>query len=63
VEEKIKKTFWLVLEIALMFAAAMYLIKLGLCYLSQIWWGVLIIAALVIIGLFVWRWWKNRHGI
>jgi len=62
-QEKIKGAFVLVLEIALMFAAAMYLIKLGLCYLSQIWWVLLIIAALVIIGIFIWRWWKNRHGI
>ena len=60
--EKIKGYFIVILEIAAVFALAMFLIRLGICYLSQIWWVLLILFVLLIAGLFGWHWWKEHHG-
>ena len=57
--EDILKKF---LKYAAIFAAAVFLIQLAVCWLSQIWWILLIIAILVAAGWFGWRWWKNHHG-
>jgi len=62
VGEKLKGYFMVLLEIAACFALAMYLIRLAICYLSQIWWALLILAVLVLAGILGWRWWKDRHG-
>ena len=60
--EKIKGYFMLFLEIAAVFALATFLLKLGICYLSQIWWALILLAILVAAGWFGWRWWKDHHG-
>ena len=60
--EGIKKAVMTVLEIAAIFALAMYLIRLAVCYLSQVWWVLLILGGLAAAGFFGWRWWKNRQG-
>jgi len=61
-QEKIKGLFMYLLTIAAIFALAVYLIRLAFCWLSQIWWIIMLIAALVIAGIFIWRWWKNKYG-
>jgi hypothetical protein len=60
--ENLKKAVMFVLEIAAILALAMYLFRLAVCYLSQIWWVLLLLAVLIAAGWFGWRWWKNRHG-
>ena len=60
--EKIKGYFMLFLEIAAVFALAMYLIRLAMCYLSQIWWVLVILVVLAAAGWFGWWWWKDHHG-
>jgi len=62
VGENIKKFFVTLLELAAIFALAMYLIRLAVCYLSQVWWVLLILAVLVAAGWFGWKLWKERHG-
>ena len=51
-----------VLEIAAIFLLAVYLLRLAICWLSQIWWILLIIAVLGIAVGVGWRIWKNKRG-
>jgi hypothetical protein len=60
VDEKPQKLIARLLEFAAMFALSMYLIKLGVCYLSEVWWILLILAALAVGGYAVYRLWRNR---
>jgi hypothetical protein len=59
--EGLKKAVMAVLEIAAILALAMYLFRLAVCYLSRIWWVLLILALVIAAGIFGWRWWKNHH--
>jgi len=49
------------LEAAAIFALAIFLIKLAICWLISIWWILLILAVLVIAGVIGWKLWKRRH--
>ncbi len=49
------------LEAAIIFALSAYLIKLGACYLTQVWPVIAIIATLLIIGVIIYRIWKRRN--
>jgi hypothetical protein len=60
VEEKPKKLITRMLEFAGLFALSAFLIRLGVRYILEIWW-VLIILAIVTAGAIIgWRAWKNR---
>jgi len=60
--EGIKKGVMTFLQIAAVFALAMYLIRLAVCYLSQVWWVLVILAALGIAVAVGWRVWKSKRG-
>jgi len=60
-EKKTKGPLMTILEAAAIFALSMFLLRLGICYLSQIWWVLLILVVLTVVGIIGWRWWKNRH--
>ena len=49
------------LEAACIFALSAFLIKLGICYLHQVRWALIILAVLGIAGYIVFRILKNRH--
>lgn len=54
---------WLerLLEAAIIFALSAYLIKLAVCYLSQVWPTLVIIATVLIVGVIAYRIWKRKH--
>jgi predicted negative regulator of RcsB-dependent stress response len=58
----VKKGVTTFLEIAAIFCLATFLLKLAICFLSQIWIALLVIVVLTAAGLFAWRWWKNHRG-
>lgn len=49
------------LEIAIMFAIAAYLIRLGVCFLSQVWPAIVIIVTLILTGIIAYRLWKKKN--
>lgn len=49
------------LEAAIIFALSAYLIKLGACYLTQVWPVIVILATLLIIGVIIYRYWKRKN--
>lgn len=54
---------WLerLLEAAIIFALSAYLIKLAVCFLSQVWPALVVIATVVIAGVIAYRIWKRKH--
>jgi hypothetical protein len=50
------------LKYAAMFAFGMYLIRLAVCYLSQVWWVLVILAALIVAGFIGWKLWQKYRG-
>ena len=56
-----KKLLTRLLEAAAVFALAMFLIRLGVCYLSQVWWILLILAGITIAVVIGWRFWKHQQ--
>jgi hypothetical protein len=60
--ENVKKAMLTVLQIAAILALAMWLFRLAVCYLSKIWWVLLILAVIIAAGVFGWRWWKAHRG-
>lgn len=60
-EHQPKKLITRILEFAGLFALSAFLLRLGVCYLKEIWWALLIIAILVIGGSFLYRLWKRSH--
>ena len=51
-----------IFETALIIAASGYLIRLGVRFFLEVWWVLLIIAAVMAGAAIGWRIWKNRHG-
>ncbi len=51
-----------IFEAALIIAASGYLIRLGVQFFLEVWWVLLIIAAVIAGAAIGWRIWKNRHG-
>lgn len=49
------------LEIAIIFAIASYLIRLGVCYIVQVWPVLAIIATLILTGILIYRIWKKHN--
>ena len=49
-------------EAAVTIAASGYLIRLGVRFFLEVWWVLLIIAAMTAGAAIGWRIWKNRHG-
>ena len=61
-EEKVKGVFTKLLETAAIFALAVFLIRLAVCWLMQIWWVLIILAVLILAGFFGWHWWKTNRS-
>ena len=57
-----KKLLARLLEAAAVFALAMFLIRLGVCYLSQVWWVLLILAGITIAVVVGWRLLKHQQN-
>ena len=51
-----------IFETALIIAASGYLVRLGVRFFLEVWWVLLVIAAVVAGAAIGWRIWKNRHG-
>ena len=49
------------LEAAIIFVIATYLIKLGVCYILCVWPVLVILATVVIGGVIAYRIWKRKH--
>lgn len=49
-------------EAAVIIAASGYLIRLGVQFFLEVWWVLLLIAAVTAGAAIGWRIWKNRHG-
>lgn len=49
-----------VLEAAAIFLLAMYLLRLAICWLSEMWWVILIIVVVGIVIAVGYRVWKNK---
>lgn len=59
-ENQPKKLITKILETAVLFALSAFLIRLGVCYILEI-WQVLLIIAVVIAGIAIgWHVWKSR---
>lgn len=49
------------IKFAIGFALSAFLIHLGICYLMEIWWELLIIVVLIIAVFAAFRIWKSNH--
>jgi len=56
----LKKAVMTVLEAAAIFLLAMYLLRLAICWLSEMWWVILIIVVVGIVIAVGYRVWKNK---
>lgn len=59
-EHQPKKLIARLLEWAAMFALAAFLLRLGVCYLKEIRWVLLMIGIVVAIIVIIYRVWKNN---
>ena len=48
-------------EATVIIAASGYLIRLGVQFFLEVWWVLLVIAAMIAGAAIGWRIWKNRH--
>jgi hypothetical protein len=55
-----KKLIARFLEFAAMFALGCFLIRLGVRYLLEIWWIVMIVLGVLFVGAIALRMWQNR---
>jgi hypothetical protein len=60
-KEKPKKLISRILEFAAMFWLSTWLIRIGVSYILDVWWVLLIIAAVVVAVIIGIRIWKSRH--
>lgn len=60
-ENKPKRLLEKLLEAAIIFVIATYLIKLGVCYILCVWPVLVILATVVIGGVIAYRIWKRKH--
>jgi hypothetical protein len=47
-------------EFAAMFALSVFLVRLAICWLAEIWWILTILCAIAIGGIIGWRVWKHK---
>lgn len=59
-ENQPKKWITRLLEWAAMFALAAFLLRLGVAYIKEIWWILLILAAVVSAVVIAYRLYKNK---
>ena len=59
-ENQPKKLIIRILEFAALFALSAFLIRLGVTYIKEVWWVLLIIAAVIAAIIIGYRVWKNR---
>ena len=55
-----KKLITRMIEFAVIFALSAYLLRLGVCYLSEIRWALVIIAVIAAAAIIGWRVWKSK---
>jgi len=60
-ENQPKRLLEKLLEAAIIFVVATYLIKLGVCYILCVWPVLVILATVVIGGVIAYRIWKRKH--
>ena len=60
-EREPKRFIARIVEYAALFALSAFLLRLGICYLSEIRWVLLIATVLALAGVVGWRIWKHRH--
>ena len=60
-ENQPKRLLEKLLEAAIIFVIATYLIKLGVCYILCVWPVLVILATVVIGGAIAYRIWKRKH--
>jgi len=60
VDREPKRIIIRILEYAALFALAMFLVHLGVAYLKDVWWILLILAAIVTGIVIVYRVWRGR---
>ncbi|MFR7819986.1 hypothetical protein [Candidatus Pseudoruminococcus sp.] len=60
-ENQPKRLLEKLLEAAIIFVIATYLIKLGVCYILCVWPVLVILATVVIGGVIAYRIWKRKH--
>ena len=60
-ENQPKRLLEKLLEAAIIFVIATYLIKLGVCYILCVWPELVILATVIIGGVIAYRIWKRKH--
>ena len=60
-ENQPKRLLEKLLEAAIIFVIATYLIKLGVCYILCVWPVLVILATVLIGGVIAYRIWKRKH--
>ena len=55
-----KKIIIRLLEATAIFALSMFLLKLGMEFLAEFWWGLLIVTLLLAGAVVGYRFWKNK---
>ena len=60
-ENQPKRLLEKLLEAAIIFVIATFLIKLGVCYILCVWPVLVILATVVIGGVIAYRIWKRKH--
>lgn len=60
-ENQPKRLLEKILEAAIIFALSAYLIKLGVCYIAQVWPVLVILATIILVGVIIYRIWKRHH--
>jgi hypothetical protein len=61
VEKEPKKLITKIFEFCALFALSVFLIRLGILYLSDIWWILALLAALAGVGIVCYRIWKHKN--
>ena len=62
-EKEPKKLIIRLLEATAIFALSMFLLKLGMALLLEIWWGLLILALIAGGAVVGYRIWKNKANL
>jgi len=57
----VKKGVMTILEVAAIFLLAMYLLRIAICYMRQMWWIILLLVVIGIAVAVAWRIWKNKR--
>ena len=59
-DERPRRLIIRILEFAALFALSAFLLRLGVAYLREIWWVLLIITVIAALAVFAYRIYKNK---